>query len=58
MLKMNYNRLFMLRAKGLNMQEIADDMGMHRVTIQRHFLKFKEMNEEDFKKFYKEVMLI
>lgn len=46
----------MLRSKGLNMQEIADDIKVHRVTIQRHFTKFKEMTEEQFKQFFRETM--
>lgn len=53
---MNYKRLFMLRSKGLNMKEIANEMGVHRVTIQRHFTKFKQMEEKEFKLFFREVL--
>lgn len=40
--------MFYLRCKGHNMQEIANIMGVSRITINRHFLELKKMKEEDF----------
>ena len=48
---MNYKKLFYLGCKGYNMREIADKMSITRVTVQRHFLKFKSMPDEEFKEY-------
>ena len=53
----NNNRLFYLRSKGLNMQEIANQLGVTRITIQRHFTRFKQMSDEEFKALFKEAFI-
>lgn len=45
----NYKKLFYLRCKGYNMREIADELKVHIVTVQRYFSKFKKMSDEEFK---------
>ena len=50
----NYNKMFYLRCKGLNMREIAEELGVTTVTIQRHFSKLKQMGNKEFKQLYKD----
>lgn len=47
----NYKKMFYLRCKGFNMQEIANEIGKSRETINRHFLKFKKMSDEEFREY-------
>jgi len=55
---LNYNKMFYLRCKGLNMQEIADDLGCSRVTVQRHFSKLKQMSDNDFKVLMRDTLIL
>ena len=54
----SYNKMFYLRCKGLNMQEIADEIGVSIVTIQRHFSKLKQMYDKDFKVLLRDTFLL
>ena len=42
--------LFNFMMKGFNNKEVAEKLGVHRVTIQRYTSNLKEMSEQDFKK--------
>lgn len=42
------NRMLFLRCRGLNQQEIANDLDLARITVHRQFTKFKSMPEEEF----------
>lgn len=48
--------LFIYSMKGFNNAEIAQKIGVHRVTIQRYSSTLKKMKESDFKKIYKYVL--
>ncbi len=42
--------LFIFSMKGFNNKEIAEKMGVHRITIQRYTSTLKKLKESDFKK--------
>lgn len=54
----SYRKMFKLRCKGLNMQEIADhkDINVDRVTVNRNFLKLKKMSDKEFDVLFRDVM--
>lgn len=49
-------QLFIYSMKGFNNAEIAQKIGVHRVTIQRYSSTLKKMKESDFQKIYKYVL--
>ena len=52
----SYRKLFKLRCKGLGQQEIADELGVHRVSVNRIFNKLKKMSDKEFDVLFKDVM--
>lgn len=48
--------LFTFRMKGFNNLEIAQKMGIHRVTVQRYTAKLQKLKESEFKKIYKYIL--
>lgn len=52
----SYRKLFKLRCKGWNQQEIAKELGVDRVTVNRNFMKLKNMSDKDFDVLFRDVM--
>ncbi len=53
---MNYRLLFKLRCRGWTQQDIAEEMGVTRKCVNENFRKIIKMSDEEFDKFFKEVM--
>ena len=51
----DWERLFHLRTKGFNNQDIANELGLSRNTISTHMCRFKKMDDEKFIKLKKEL---
>lgn len=39
--------------KGFNNKEIAERLGVHRITVQRYAAAFRKMHQEEFEQLYK-----
>ena len=55
-MEFNYKKYFYLRAKGLNDTEIGLIMQRDKNTIGRRKNKLRDMNDEEFRKLYNDVM--
>jgi hypothetical protein len=45
-------QFFLLASKGHNNTEIAQKLGVHRITVQRYSATLREMKQSDYKKIF------